>query len=57
MCIYSGTSLLRSSLGLGHSDLNMEVIILVGLISYTVTEIIWDCPRVTLVVRFDCVLR
>ena len=51
--MYSGTSLLRLLSGLGQSDLNSEMTVLVGLY-FTVMEIVWDCPRVTIIARWLC---
>ena len=49
-----GTSLLRSPLGLGKSDLISQVTISAELISYNLlyTEQIWDCVMVTLIARW-----
>ena len=49
-----GTSLLRSPLGLGKSDLISQVTISAELISYNLlyTEQIWDCLLVTLIARW-----
>lgn len=61
LCSYiskaSGTSLLRSLLGLDHSYLNREVTVLVAvnvLHHFTIMEIILDCPRVTVKARSLC---
>ena len=52
--MYSGTSLLRSLSGLGHSDLNGEMIVLAGLniIYFSAKEIIWDYPMLTTMARW-----
>ena len=54
-CPYSGfggTSLLRSPPGLGASELNDKVTIIQGLVVlFALWNIIWDCAKVTLIVR------